>query len=97
MNLQQMCPKELHIPGGGIWLARRFAFSRDKGQYENRSQMNSQKLLLMYKVIGLSKDEVSRSSQTFSKPFELCNNCESVVSYNIQNGSSRHFTSPFLS
>ena len=34
--------------------------------------MNSQKLLLMYKVIGLSKGEASRSSQTFLKPFELC-------------------------
>lgn len=28
-------------------------------------KINSQKLLLMYKVIGLSKGEASRSSQTF--------------------------------
>ena len=45
----------------------------------------------------LKKGEASRSSQTFLKPFELCDNCESVVSYSTENGSSRHFTSPFLS
>ena len=28
------CAGNSFIPGGDIWLARRFAFSRDKGQYE---------------------------------------------------------------
>ena len=38
-----------------------------------------------------------RRSQSKLKPFDLCNNCESVVSYNIENGSSRHYTIPSLS
>ena len=54
-------------------------FLETKGNMKTANELAKViELLLMYKVIGLSKDEASRNSQTFLKPFELCNNCESL-------------------
>ena len=60
-------------------------FLETKGNKKTANELA--KVIANVKSDWLKQRRSQSKLTTFLKPFELCNNCESVVSYNIENGS----------